>query len=138
MINKFITIIVLTTLPGTQGCVSMMRPSSSNIHIDSEPFGADIVLDGNRTEMKTPSVFKVDPKKEHKIVLLKKGYKKGYEELTPKFSGLGVTMDVLLTPFFLGLAVDAINGGFNTMDSNVDVFMKLNKLNDKGEENEIE
>ncbi len=90
------------------GCATVIKGGSTTVRFNSEPPGADVILDGE-TIGQTPMVKDVEHG-EHSVLFRKEGFEDIPAYLTSSFSG----WSLLLFPW--STLVDAIAGNLSTLD----------------------
>lgn len=120
--------LVMTTLVlvlSTNGC-SLFAPKSEKIAINSEPTGAEVLVN-NRIEGTTPLSVSLNCKHDATIVVRKEGYTSQVFHVKSSLGTCGI-MDIVGTVLFLVPAVGLFSAGAYTLDQH-NIYAPLSKAN---------
>lgn len=112
--NKYIyTLVAIAVSTLTPSCCSIIKGSTQEVGIASNPAGANVTINGELKGV-TPTTLKLDRDKQYTIVLTKPGYEPYSAALTHSVSGW-----VWGNVFFgglIGLAIDAGTGNLHNIE----------------------
>lgn len=120
--NKYIYALAAMAVSSlTPSCCSIMRGSTQDVGIASNPAGATVTINGEQKGV-TPTTVKLDRDKEYSVLLTKEGYEPYGATLTHSLSGW-VWGNVFIGGL-VGLAIDAGTGSmYNISPENVQAEM---------------
>lgn len=119
MRRRIILTLILTF--GLAGCGALFNGGPAKVAFNSEPSGADVIINGNRYGQ-TPLVVDLSKQESHTISFRMDGYEEVVRTLNHKVSGTYVVLDVL--GGLLPVVVDAATGSWYVLESdNVNVSM---------------
>lgn len=103
LLTSIVTVLFLVSI---SGCATLFGNNSRTVHVNSDPAGASIYLDGNPVGT-TPGIVTIDSTwSNHNILLKKNGYEPRYASINSTFQPVTI-LDVLFWPT---LIVDGISG----------------------------
>ena len=103
------------------GCATIVHGTTEKVQIDSNPDGADVVIDDSQ-HVTTPAQIKLARGSAHKLVFHKAGYQDDTENLTSSTSGW--ILGNLIGGGVVGMAIDASDGAGRKLSSdNVNVTL---------------
>jgi hypothetical protein len=103
------------------GCATIVYGTTEKVQIDSNPDGADVVIDDSQ-HLTTPAQIKLARGSAHKLVFHKAGYQDDTENLTSSTSGW--ILGNLIGGGVVGMAIDASDGAGRKLSSdNVNVTL---------------
>lgn len=108
IITSIVTLIVLLT-----GCATLFAPKTHPLAISSEPFGADVYVNGFKMGT-TPVELSLKADKSYNIEFRKEGYQSVTRVVNTKVGAGWIILDVLggLIP----VVIDAATGAWNQLD----------------------
>jgi len=130
----------------TTGCASILKGTTQAIPVNSDPDGADILVDGNLVGT-TPSDVEFKRKRDHLVVIEKKNYQSKSVAVVKDVGGavwgnilagglIGWGVDAAtgaqynLTPKTIHVRLEPLGEGSSVADSGQDSSIAIKKLND--------
>lgn len=109
-----------------QSCATILSSNQTNLHVDSDPAGARVFINGAPVG-KTPLDLQTDKRKDLFVEARLDGYDNS-TRVVPASVGAGwVIADVVLSGV-LGVVIDAVTGSWNSLDNHLVMFV----LDEKG------
>ena len=100
-----LAVLALTTL--STGCASVVKGTTQDIPVSSEPSGADVLLDGNFVGT-TPTSIKMRRKTDHLVTIQKDGYEARAVPVVKNVGG--AVWGNIIAGGLVGWGVDAVSG----------------------------
>ncbi|MGO9061439.1 MAG: PEGA domain-containing protein [Candidatus Binataceae bacterium] len=115
MVRNFLTAAALAgAMCMLAGCASIVHGTSEKVRLDSDPGGAEVVIDDAR-HVTTPAVVRLSRKTDHKLKFHKPGYQDDTETLTSSVSGW--VFGNLVSGGLVGAAIDVSDGAARKLSS---------------------
>lgn len=106
------------------GCGAILNGTSKTIEIQSAPSGALVTGDPIIGDYITPTSIKLERKHEYILTFTSEGYEPATTRISKNFQAGILILDVLITPFLVGVIVDAATGAwYNLSPDNVTVSL---------------
>ena len=101
------------------GCMTIRNGKYQAVTIDSDPPGANVVIEPGNKEMKTPGVVELRRRSDYAVILEKEGFRRESVLLEGKIGGLWRNI-VLLHPvsIVVGLIIDLSTGAAYELEPN--------------------
>jgi len=103
---------MLAVLIISSGCATVIKGTTQGIPISSDPLGADILIDGMLVGS-TPALVEVKRKRDHLVVIQKRGYAPKSVALVKNVGG--AVWGNILNGVIIGWGVDAASGAQNNL-----------------------
>lgn len=103
------------------GCGALFNAGPAQVTFNSEPSGAEVLIDGNRYGT-TPLVVDLSKKDSYAVTFRRDGYEEQVRTITSKVSGTYVVLDVLFG--LVPVIIDAATGSWYVLDKD-DVAVSL-------------
>ena len=115
MVRNFLTAAALAAaMCMLAGCASIVHGASEKVRLDSDPGGAEVVIDDTR-HVNTPAVVSLSRKTDHKLKFHKPGYQDDTETLTSSVSAW--VFGNLVSGGLVGAAIDVSDGAARKLSS---------------------
>ena len=115
MVRNFLTAAALAAaMCMLAGCASIVHGTSEKVRLDSDPGGAEVVIDDTR-HVNTPAVVSLSRKTDHKLKFHKPGYQDDIETLTSSVSAW--VFGNLVSGGLVGAAIDVSDGAARKLSS---------------------
>jgi len=115
MRNKLIALFATVGVM-TSGCGVIFTSSHQVVTFDSDPRGAEVILDGMPIG-RTPMQVSVDNRRSHMVAFEMEGAYPAMCQLQASVGALWVVLDVLFTGL-VGIIIDAATNGWTTLQAN--------------------
>ncbi len=121
---KLASVVAVAVLGASSGCATVFKGSHATLHLNSEPEGASVVLNGNRIGT-TPMEFNASTKDEIYLQFRAEGYEPRFLGITHSVGGGWIVLDILLPIWVLNILVDALTGSWFYLDQeNINVELE--------------
>lgn len=134
-IKTLMTLLLMGIYLSTGGCATMVRSTSQDIGIDSDPSGAEVLINPGNIKLVTPGTVNLKRGNTYSVSFKKEGYEDSVATIFNSMSGW-VWMNVaFLNPF--GPIIDAVSGaGFDLEPPNIHVLLheKYQSIKDNSKE----